>query len=135
MSVIVNILLALFIPVCILLVLVVLLQAGRGGGLSSAFGGTGMQPFLGARGTADFLSKVTIYLAISFFTLALVLSITYGPSRMVKLKGGEPAQVTEESQAGDITTETQKAEQGSAQPTSSSATTNKSSQPTQPAKK
>mgnify|MGYP003861986823 CR=1 FL=1 len=83
MAIIVNILLVLFVPVCILLILMVLLQAGKGGGLSSAFGGLGTnQPFLGARGTADFLSKMTIYLAIAFMSLALILSMTYGTIRV-----------------------------------------------------
>jgi preprotein translocase subunit SecG len=77
MAIIVNILLVLFIPVCILLILMVLLQAGKGSGLSGAFGGLGgNQPFLGARGTVDFLSKLTIYLAIGFMSLALILSMT-----------------------------------------------------------
>ncbi|MGB9597902.1 MAG: preprotein translocase subunit SecG [Candidatus Poribacteria bacterium] len=94
MAIIVNILLVLFVPVCILLILMVLLQAGKGGGLSGAFGGLGTnQPFLGARGTVDFLSKLTIYLAIAFMSLALILSITYGPSRTIKVKEEAPPAV------------------------------------------
>jgi len=99
MAIIVNIMLVLFIPVCILLILMVLLQAGKGGGLSGAFGGLGgNQPFLGARGTVDFLSKLTIYLAIGFMSLALILSMTYGPSRTIHVKEEAPAAV--ETQEG-----------------------------------
>jgi len=72
------ILMVLFIPVCLFLILVVLLQAGKGSGLAGAFGGVGGQTFLGARGAADFLGKLTIYMAIAFMALALILSITYG---------------------------------------------------------
>jgi len=98
MSVIVNILLILFIPICLLLILMVLLQAGKGGGLSGAFGGVGgAQPFLGARGTVDFLSKFTIYLAIGFMTLSLVLSIAYGPAHTIKVKEEAPPAATQES--------------------------------------
>jgi len=101
MSVIVNILLIIFIPVCILLILMVLLQAGKGGGLSGAFGGVGTsQPFLGARGTVDFLSKFTIYLAIGFMALALILSVAYGPSRTIKVKENLPAAT--ETQEGSV---------------------------------
>lgn len=96
MAIIANILLVIFIPICILLILVVLLQSGKGGGLSGAFGGAGAQPFLGARGTADFLSKLTIYLAIAFISLSLVLSITYGPSRSFRVKEEAPATAVEE---------------------------------------
>jgi preprotein translocase subunit SecG len=92
MNIIVNILLIIFVPVCVLLILMVLLQAGKGGGLSGAFGGMGTaQPFLGARGTVDFLSKFTIYLAIGFMALSLVLSVSYGPSRTIKVKDAVPA--------------------------------------------
>jgi preprotein translocase subunit SecG len=94
MNIIVNILLIIFVPVCILLILMVLLQAGKGGGLSGAFGGMGTaQPFLGARGTVNFLSKLTIYLAIGFMALSLVLSVTYGPSRTIKVKDTVPAAI------------------------------------------
>lgn len=77
-SILPTILLIIFVPVCILLILIVLLQAGKGGGLAGAFGGGGGQTFLGARGAADFLGKLTIYLAIGFMFIALVLSLTYG---------------------------------------------------------
>lgn len=101
MAIIVNILLVLFVPVCILLILMVLLQAGKGGGLSGAFGGLGTnQPFLGARGTADFLSKLTVYLAIAFMSLALILSITYGPSRTIKVKEETPPAVETQGPGG-----------------------------------
>jgi len=102
MAIIVNIMLVLFVPVCILLILMVLLQAGKGSGLSGAFGGLGgNQPFLGARGTVDFLSKLTIYLAIGFMSLALILSMTYGPSRTIRIKNETPAAV--ETQEGTQT--------------------------------
>ena len=74
-----TILLVLFVPICILLILIVLLQAGKGGGLAGAFGGGGGQTFLGTRGAADFLSKLTVYLAVGFMLLALILSLTYAP--------------------------------------------------------
>ena len=81
-----TILLILFIPICLLLILIVLLQAGKGGGLAGAFGGTGGQAFLGTQGTADFLSKFTIYLAGGFMVLALILSFTYGREGKVKIE-------------------------------------------------
>ena len=97
-----TILLILFVPVCILLILIVLLQAGKGGGLAGAFGGAGGQTLLGARGAADFLGKLTIYLAIAFMFLALVLSFTYGRQGTIRI-GEEPVPVEEttETPAGD----------------------------------
>ena len=99
------ILLALFIPVCLLLILIVLLQAGKGGGLAGAFGGAGAQTFLGARGAADFLSKLTIYLAIAFMCLALILSFTYGRRQRVSDPGGSQTQ-TQQTQTDTSAGET-----------------------------
>ncbi len=94
------ILLILFIPICLLLILIVLLQAGKGGGLAGAFGGVGSQTLLGSRGTADFLGKFTVYLAIGFMALALLLSITYGRER-VSIKKEETKAVETGTPAGE----------------------------------
>ncbi len=96
-----TILLVLFIPVCILLILIVLLQAGKGGGLAGAFGGTGGQTFLGARGAADFLGKLTIYLAVAFMLMALVLSFTYGRQGTIRIGEDTAVEETTEMPAGD----------------------------------
>jgi preprotein translocase subunit SecG len=93
-----TILLIPFIIVCLLLILIVLLQAGKGGGLAGAFGGAGGQTFLGARGAADFLSKLTIYLAIAFMFLSFILSLTYGRQRTIRI-GEEPATVETTTEA------------------------------------
>ena len=52
--------------VCLILILVVLLQSGKGADLAGAFGGGGSQTAFGARGTATFLSKLTTGAAIVF---------------------------------------------------------------------
>ena len=62
--------------VCVSLVLVVLLQSGRGGGLAGAFGGGGgSQTFFGGRGAATFLSKATAWLAIGFMLMSILLAV------------------------------------------------------------
>ena len=62
--------------VCISLILVVLLQSGRGGGLAGAFGGGGgSQAFFGTRGAATFLSKATAWLAIAFMVMSILLAV------------------------------------------------------------
>ena len=55
---------------CILLILVVLVQNSKGGGLAANFGSTGQ--IMGVRKTADFLEKATWYLAIGLLVLSLV---------------------------------------------------------------
>ncbi len=53
----------------IVLVLVVLAQNPKGGGLSATFGGSSQ--IIGARQTADFLEKATWYIAIGIFVIVL----------------------------------------------------------------
>lgn len=69
----------LFVPVCILLVVIILLQDSKGEGLSSsAFGASEVQSILGGRGAATFLSKLTTWLAVGFMVMSLVLMRFYG---------------------------------------------------------
>ena len=84
-----NFLLAIHVIICLLLVLVVLLQAGKGGGLASAFGGAGTtEAVFGGRHAVTFLGKATTVLGILFFLgsfgLALISSYSVGPSSAVQ---------------------------------------------------
>jgi preprotein translocase subunit SecG len=54
---------------CILLILVVLVQNSKGGGLAANFGGSAQ--IMGVRKTADFLEKATWYLAVALLVLSL----------------------------------------------------------------
>jgi preprotein translocase subunit SecG len=68
-------LLILHVLTCAVLVAIVLLQAGRGGGLATAFGGGGAQSIFGGRGAATFLSKATVVLGGLFFLTSLSLAL------------------------------------------------------------
>ena len=61
--------------VCFILVLVVLLQTGKGADLAGAFGGGGTQTAFGSRGPASFLSKITTIAAVIFMLTSLGLSL------------------------------------------------------------
>src|SRR2546428_9359452 len=61
--------------VCIFLVLVVLLQQGKGADWAGAFGGGGTQTAFGSRSTATVLSKATTAAAILFMITSLALTI------------------------------------------------------------
>jgi len=54
---------------CVLMILVVLVQNSKGGGLASNFASSNQ--FMGVRKTADFLEKTTWTLAIVLLTLSL----------------------------------------------------------------
>ncbi|MEQ1869847.1 MAG: preprotein translocase subunit SecG, partial [Vicinamibacterales bacterium] len=56
----------LYVFVCLVLVLVILLQQGKGGDMANAFGGGGSQAAFGARAGATLLSKLTTACAVLF---------------------------------------------------------------------
>lgn len=57
------------------LILIVLLQSGKGADIGAAFGGGSSQTVFGGRGAATFLSKLTSALAILFMMTSLTLTI------------------------------------------------------------
>ena len=69
----------LFALTCIALILIILVQKGKGGGLSSAFGGGMSGGVLGSK-TGDFLTWVTIGLVGVFLLLAVVMAKFYKPT-------------------------------------------------------
>jgi preprotein translocase subunit SecG len=65
----------LYVLTCLVLMLVVLIQQGKGGDLASAFGGGSSQAAFGARAGATLLTKVTWVCAGLFVVGALALSV------------------------------------------------------------
>lgn len=65
----------LHIIVCFILIVVVLLQSGKGADLAGAFGGGGSQTALGSRGAATVLSKATTIAAVLFMFTSLGLAL------------------------------------------------------------
>ncbi len=84
-----------YVLVCFVLMLVILLQQGKGGDIASAFGGGGSQTAFGARSGATVLSRATAICAVLFIVGALVLGIIgqRGPSSVVggRAQQGAPA--------------------------------------------
>jgi len=60
--------------VCLILISVILLQAGKGGGLTETFGSDGAQSILGTQAPA-ILKKATTVSAIAFLVTSLVLGM------------------------------------------------------------
>jgi preprotein translocase subunit SecG len=75
----------LYVLSCLVLLLVVLLQQGKGGDIASAFGGSGSQTAFGARAGATVLSRVTAVCAALFMLGALALAVIgqRGPGSVV----------------------------------------------------
>ena len=78
-SLIMNVVMVLFVLCSVILVLVILIQKGKGGGLSGAFGGGMASGLLGTK-TGDFLTWFTIALVGLFLFLAVIMAKFYRPS-------------------------------------------------------
>ena len=85
-----------YVIVCLTLILVVLLQQGKGGSMANAFGGGASQAAFGARSGATVLSRATTVCAVLFIIGALYIGIAGqgGPSSVI---GGRAPQQSKPS--------------------------------------
>ncbi|MCX7918293.1 MAG: preprotein translocase subunit SecG [bacterium] len=78
--------------VCFGVILIVLLQSGKGAGLSSAFGVGSGESFFGGRGPMLFLEKLTTGCAIVFMFTCLSLSLLASKQRTSSVVDNIPVQ-------------------------------------------
>jgi preprotein translocase subunit SecG len=69
-----TILIIVHVVVCVALIMIVLLQTGKGADMGAAFGGGGSQTLFGSTGASTFLSKATTGAAIIFMLTSLALA-------------------------------------------------------------
>jgi preprotein translocase subunit SecG len=77
LSISINLLLVIFVVVCLLMTLLVLMQRPKQEGLGAAFGGGVTDQVFGAR-TTNVLQRGTVYLGSLFFLLSLTLAVLIG---------------------------------------------------------
>jgi preprotein translocase subunit SecG len=80
-------LIVLYIFICFFLILVVLVQQGKGADIAGAFGGGGTQTAFGARGATTLLHKLTTGSFIGFIVLSLLLTLMQARSRPSVVRG------------------------------------------------
>ncbi len=80
---------------CITLILIVLLQAGKGANMGAAFGGSSQTVF-GSSGAGTFLGKMTAAVAIIFMLTSITLTYT-GSRKTSALIDGASAPVTRQA--------------------------------------
>lgn len=85
-----NLVAIVFVLCAVVLILIVLVQKGKGGGLSAAFGGGLASGILGSK-TGDFLTWVTIALAGVFLILSVAMVKFYKPG-ISDFGAGQPPQ-------------------------------------------
>ena len=72
-----GLVIAIHVIVSLVLIFVILLQAGRGGGLSESFGGSSTQTIFGTK-TSTFLMRATTVCAVVFLLTCLGLGVMTG---------------------------------------------------------
>ncbi|MFO8083477.1 MAG: preprotein translocase subunit SecG [Desulfobacterales bacterium] len=60
--------------VCVALIMIVLLQTGKGADMGAAFGGGSSQTLFGSSGASTFLTKATTVVAVVFMLTSLTLA-------------------------------------------------------------
>jgi preprotein translocase subunit SecG len=80
-------LIVLYVFICFFLILVVLVQQGKGADIAGAFGGGGTQTAFGARGATTLLHKLTTGAFVGFILLSLVLTLFQARQRPSVVKG------------------------------------------------
>jgi len=84
--------------VCLFLIIVVLLQSGKAGDISAAFGGQGSQAAFGPRGAATALTKATTISAVLFMLTSVTLSVN-------AIKRGGPRSVLQGEKSAPVKTQ------------------------------
>ena len=87
-----------YVLVCLFLILVVLLQAGRGG-MGAAFGGSSQTVF-GGSGAGNFLTKLTVIVAALFMMLSATLTYVSSSGEKSLENASERVRMREEARSG-----------------------------------
>ena len=93
----------LYVLVCIFLILVVLLQQGKGADLAGAFGGAGSQASFGPRTSTNIMHRLTTVSFVLFVILSMTLAIISGKrygSVMEAVAASPPPVTSEQAPAG-----------------------------------
>jgi preprotein translocase subunit SecG len=96
-------LIILYVLVCLFLIMVVLLQQGKGADLAGAFGGGGSQTSFGPRGTTNIMHRMTTGVFVLFVVLCLTLTILSGKRRTSVMEDVPVAVPVETSEATEGT--------------------------------
>ena len=87
------------IAVCIALIMIVLLQKGKGASMGAAFGGSSQTVF-GSSGATSFLQRITVAAAVIFMFTSLGLALLSGRATSSSvMKGVTPGEVPQQTES------------------------------------
>jgi preprotein translocase subunit SecG len=99
-----GVLTALHVLVCLLMIMIILLQRGKGAEMGAAFGGGYSQTLFGSAGPVGFLNKLTTVVAVFFMLTSLFLAflashptsrsfVDEGPQQQAPVVPGPPSPI------------------------------------------
>ena len=88
-----TLILSIHVIACVLLIMIVLLQTGKGAGMGASLGGGSSQALFGGTGPATLLSKVTKGIAIIFMLTSLTLAYRSSHSSQESVMPDAPAPI------------------------------------------
>jgi preprotein translocase subunit SecG len=94
-------LIVIHVVVCIALIMIVLLQTGKGADMGAAFGGGSSQTLFGSTGASTFLSKATTAAAVVFMLTSLILAYVAGSKVTKSVVSDVPAPIEQPAQPTD----------------------------------
>ncbi len=97
------ILIIVHVVVSLALVMIVLLQTGKGTDMGAAFGGGASQTLFGSTGASTFLSKATTMVAVIFMLTSLILAYKSGRGTEGSIMTDQQAPVTQSEPATPTT--------------------------------
>jgi preprotein translocase subunit SecG len=124
-----TILIIVHVIVCVALIMIVLLQTGKGADMGAAFGGGASQTLFGSTGASTFLSKATTGAAIVFMLTSLVLAYLSSHRTADSIIKSTPAPVEQPA----TKTQSEAAPQESSAAGQSAPASQQSNEPAQPA--
>jgi len=97
-------LIILHVVVCIAIIMIVLLQTGKGADMGAAFGGGSSQTLFGSTGASTFLSKATTIIAVIFMITSLSLAYISGHKKGSSVMTDVKAPIEQKAeQTGNVT--------------------------------
>ena len=91
--------------VCVALIMIVLLQTGKGADMGAAFGGGSSQTLFGSTGASSFLGKATTAAAILFMLTSLILAYMSGDNSSKSIVMDAPAPIEQTLPASETAAE------------------------------
>ena len=92
-----TVLIIIHVIVSIALIMIILLQTGKGADMGAAFGGGSSQTLFGSTGSSTFLSKATTLAAIVFMLTSLGLAYLSGHSTRSSIMMNEKAPIEQQA--------------------------------------